>query len=240
MKNLVLLLLIALVGWGFYNQRSAAQPLAMRFRPVDHPIEERPFVCILCSGPESRHALDSLTSQLYHNYRTLSLDENSDLLTQLTTAIQSCADREIILILNGRGWLAHEWVLARLNQFYANPDLWLTYGQNLIPPSYTKSSSKPLPADNVRSLPRFIGPPITCYASLFKQIDRSSLCYEEQFVPAAQEFAYTLPLIELARDHSQFLSEILYISIPDEESELAAYCERYIRTLPAYPPAESL
>jgi len=240
MKNLVLLLLIALIGWGFYNQRNPPQPLATRFRPVDHPIEERPFVCILCPGPESRHALESVTSQVYHNCRTIPLDENSELLAQLTTAIQTCADREIILILNGRGWLAHEWVLARLNQFYADPDLWLTYGQNLTPPSYTKSSSRPVTSENVRSIPRFIGPPITFYASLFKQIDRSSLCYEEQFVPAAHEFAYSIPLIELAHDHSQFLSEILYISLPEEESELTAYCERYIRTLPAYPPAEAL
>ena len=55
--------------------------------------------------------------------------ERVGIAANLLRVVEQCADQEIIVVINGEDWLAHKWVLSRLNQYYANPDLWLTFGQ---------------------------------------------------------------------------------------------------------------
>ena len=49
-------------------------------------------------------------------------------LANLARAVSNSLDDEIIVPIGAEGYLAHEWVLQRLNQYYADPELWLTIG----------------------------------------------------------------------------------------------------------------
>ena len=117
------------------------------------------FICGFNNGAFLEKTLRSVFSQVYDNYRLIYIDDASTdgsfelardcisqsgyssratfvhndqrlgLLANLVRAVQVCKDQEIVILLHGQDWLAHEWVLERLNQYYADPDLWLTYGQ---------------------------------------------------------------------------------------------------------------
>ena len=103
--------------------------------------------------------LDSVFSQKYTNYRVIYVDDaspdgtgelveqyikehkqeekftllcNQERLGALAnqyTAITSCDDMAIIVILDGDDWFAHDQVLAYMNNVYADTNVWLTYGQ---------------------------------------------------------------------------------------------------------------
>jgi glycosyltransferase involved in cell wall biosynthesis len=54
----------------------------------------------------------------------------------LARAIGSCLDREIVIPLSAKDWLASPFVLSQLNAFYQNPDVWLSSSKTLEYPSY--------------------------------------------------------------------------------------------------------
>ena len=49
-------------------------------------------------------------------------------LANIYTIVHSCKNTDIIAILDGDDWFAHNLVLARVNQEYKDPNVWLTYG----------------------------------------------------------------------------------------------------------------
>ncbi len=162
-------------------------------------------------------------------------------LASLTAAIRGRLGEEIIVVLNGEDWLAHEWVLQRLNQYYADPDLWLIYGQGLDYPTLQIGGAKLQDGikneTGVRTQPLAFSHLKTFYAALFKKIRDPDLLHNGEYVQAAMEIAYMLPMLEMAEDHSHHLSEILYISNREsarEDREMAAFFERRIRALQPY------
>ena len=229
------------------------------------------------NGAAVEKTLQSAFSQKYEEMRIIYIDDassdgsfehardliyDSGLLCQVTLvkneeplghaanlfrAVQSCRDDEIVVVLNGEDRLAHEWVLQRLNQYYADPDLWLTYGQYRDYPSFQLGQSRPFSEaqwkeKGIRGIPFASFHLKTFYAALFKTIREEDLLYQGQFMPAAADLAYMIPLLEMAKDHFQFLPEILYLSTgaPKEERELQARCEQHIRSQTAYAPLSSL
>jgi glycosyltransferase involved in cell wall biosynthesis len=111
------------------------------------------------NGAVVAKTLASIFNQNYENYRVVYVDDASSdgsfdlvkdlvydggryiqvelvqneqrlgVLASLVKAVKACADEEIVVVVGGEDWLAHEWVLQRLNAYYDNPDLWMTYGQ---------------------------------------------------------------------------------------------------------------
>lgn len=125
----------------------------------------------------------------------------------IARAIASCSPHEIVVMLGGEDWLAHEWVLSRLNQYYANPDLWMTYGQAREYPSYAMGLAKPAGENGEpRKQPFFASHLQSFYADLFQRIAPEHLAY-----PAAVGLAYMLPMLEMAGSHAALIPEILYI-----------------------------
>ncbi len=190
-----------------------------------HSLEKRSFVIIL-SGDHSDKALSSIESQTYEHFRVIDLGEEASRMTNLLVAIDQCEEDEIVVLLNQNGWLAHEWVLTTLNQYYGNSDLWLTYGSSCEYPTYHLGNASNLP--------------FTFYAGLFKRIERSDLLSQEVFFPASLNLAILLPMMGMAEGHSQCVSEILYVVDGKQASsidvELEARCEEMVRSLPAYAP----
>jgi glycosyltransferase involved in cell wall biosynthesis len=222
------------------------------------------------NGANLEKTLESVFSQNYENFRIIYIDDGSDdgsedlardliyaspcftkiqfhqnvkplgMLASTTHAVRGCSDEEIVVVLNGDDWLAHEWVLTRLNQYYADPDLWLTFGQSRDYPTYAKGNARAF---------QEIGKPLraqvfaathlkTFYASLFKKINEADLQYKGEYFQGAADLAYMFPMLEMAQGHSQCLHDILYIcnrnALKTEDREIHAFCEKQIRSLSPY------
>ncbi len=224
------------------------------------------------NGANLEKTLQSVFLQNYENFRILYIDDASDdgsgdlardliydspiftkiqfhqnekplgTLASLTRAIRGFPDEEIVAVLHGDDWLAHEWVIARLNQYYADPDLWLTYGEASDYPTYQLGKARPLDGKGkpIRSQPLSTTHLKTFYAGLFKKIDDADLQYKGEYFQGAADLAFMFPLLEMADGHSQCLQEVLYIcnrdSLKTEDRELHAFCEKQIRSLPPHEP----
>lgn len=224
------------------------------------------------NGATVEKTLSSVFSQNYENYRIIYIDDasdngsydlardriyESDRLPQVTLvhnedhlgdlaniyrAVQTCQDDEIVVVLQGEDWLAHEWVLQRLNAYYADPDLWLGLAQSIDFPTYQLAPPQDLSPHRTQSS---IGSHLkTFYASLFKKIRESDFIYSGTFLPACAELAYMTPMLEMGKHHVQFIPEVLSInnrlSIQKQERELQLRCEKFVRSLDPYPPLTAL
>lgn len=219
--------------------------------------------------------LRSMFSQVYPNYRIIYVDDGStdgsfslvkdlvDLnefrekvilicnveplgeLANLCQVLEMCEDREIVVWIGGTDWLAHEWVLNRLNCYYADPDLWMTYGQYREFPGYRLGQCAPFDRRELEEK-GFRGAPFTAshlrtfYAGLFNKISKADLMYQGEFLSAAIDAAVMTPLLEMAENHFQYIPEILYIANRQlstlENPEEISRAEHYIRSLASYPP----
>lgn len=138
------------------------------------------------------------------------------ILSNLITAAQLCHDDEIMVLLDGDDKLVGPHVLALVNEYYKNPDVWLTYGQ-FIPshPGYLGWCSK-IPDDVIqdnrfrKSL--FVSSHLkTFYTWLFKKIKIEDFKLGGQFFHVATDLAYMLPMLEMAGNRSRFIPHALYV-----------------------------
>lgn len=157
-------------------------------------------------------------------------------------AAHSCLDQEIIIICDGDDWFAHEHVLQRLNEKYADPSVWATYGSYIEYPSYSytvANFASPLPSkivskNAVRAFSKehwCISHMRTFYAGLFKQIRVDDIVYQGKYFDVAADVAFMIPMAEMAGEHLQFVDEILYIynrASPLNDNKLRAERQRRI------------
>src|SRR5271154_5323007 len=68
-------------------------------------------------------------------------------LQNLYNAISFCADDELVVLLDGDDWLAHNGVLTKLNEIYCATDCWMTYGQYRSWPDNALGLSKEIASD---------------------------------------------------------------------------------------------
>lgn len=220
------------------------------------------------NGGSLEKILNSVFTQNYENFRIVYVDDASDdgsfelardliydmknlipttlihneaplgSLASLKSAIEECSDQEIVVVVDGHGWLAHEWVLTRLNQYYANSELWLTYGQfrnypsfdlEAIPPSAEKQKAARSELPSEFHLQTF-------YAALFKKIAKDDLLCLGKHFEVRMPIAYMAPMMEMAESHVQYIPETLYVLHPEMEAvvqrDLQASLDVYIRSLP--------
>ncbi len=159
---------------------------------------------------------------------------------------QLCKPTDIVVILDGDDWFAHTQVLSRLNDVYADGSIWLTYGQFREYPSGKLGFCIPMPREVIennafRDFERIPSHLRTFYAGLFHKIKLVDLMYEGGFFPMAPDMAAMMPMIEMARDHFKFISEVLLeynavnpISEHRISADLQKKCDIAIRALPQY------
>jgi glycosyltransferase involved in cell wall biosynthesis len=226
------------------------------------------------NGASLSKTLSSVFAQNYENYRVVYIDDASSdgsfdlardliydsdhlgqvtfvhnterlgVLANLVRALQVIPDEEIVVVLHGEDWLAHEWVLQRLNAYYADPDCWLTFGQYRDFPTYQLGVCRKIEELKYRSQPFAVSHLKTFYAGLFKKVRESDFISAGKFLSACSEMAYMIPMLEMAEDHSQFIPEVLYIKNSQaaykEDREVQMRCEKFIRALDAYAPIHQL
>ncbi len=190
--------------------------------------------------------LDSVFCQNYKNYRVIYIDDCStdgtyELVKQYiqqhdqmdrVTLIRNqqrrgalanhykaghlCKNNEIIIQLDADDWLPNEHVLERVNEAYADPDVWMTYGQHEVYPSKKSGQCKEVSPGIIRKVAyresRWITSALrTFYAGLFKQIKLQDLIHQGEFFSTTCDFAFMLPMLEMADGRIKFINEVLYI-----------------------------
>lgn len=212
-------------------------------------------------GADIEKTLSSIFFQNYENYRLIYIDDASDdgsfdlardcifdspafakttiiqnetpegPLASLFQAIQNCEKNEIVLYLQPGDFLAHEWVLQRLNSYYADPNLWLAWAKSLCFPNYEEGKGYD------QTLHSF-------YAALFHKIQKSDLMQGGEFLKEGLELAIMSPMLEMAKEHSFEIPEVLtlhnLLSFRKQDLELQAQAEKYIRSISPYDPIETL
>ncbi len=177
-------------------------------------------------------------------------EKNQGALANIYTAVHQCRNDEIVVICDGDDWLASNKVLSILNQCYHDGSVWMTYGQYIEYPSYRRgdeigncapSNLYNLEKAKFRYMPWTTTHLKTFYAGLFKKIHKEDLQKEGEFFPTTYDIAIMLPMLEMARKHSYFIPEVLYIynyenSINDGKvhRQKQMFFEKYIRSLPTY------
>lgn len=181
-------------------------------------------------------------------------EKNRGAMANLYDAIHSCRDDEIVVVLDGDDWLAHDHVLSRLNELYANPDVWLTYGNYIEYPTYKKGDNcaklippKIIKENSFREYKWSASHLRTFYAGLFKRIALHDLLFDGKFYEATCDLGSMLPMLEMAGEHIKFVKDVLCIYNRDNplsddkvRFEKQQILDRHIRTLPRYERLESL
>lgn len=123
---------------------------------------------------------------------------------------------DIVVVLDGDDWWAHDHVLALLNKVYNKFDVWITYGSHEHYPSGKRGVARKLPdkvidTNSVRKYEWVTSQQRTFYAWLFKLIKKEDLLYDDKFYSVSGDVGVMLPMIEMAGPKSMFIPDIIYI-----------------------------
>ncbi len=187
---------------------------------------------------------------LHHNPVNLGQTAN----TKLAIYQYSKQDNEVVVTVDGDDWLLHNDVLKQLNRYYANKEVWLTYGSQL---SFRRDaaatyfgepmSREILEKGTVREH-RFVASHLrTFYVGLFKQIKENDLLLNGENPKVTGDQFFMIPMVEMAGVHAYFNPDVSYgynmggtlhdfIKVPEKQHAV----EKIIRTWKRYPPLDKL
>lgn len=153
-------------------------------------------------------------SHLKSKFRLISNSRNKGAMHNHYSAISSCKESEIVVILDGDDWFAHDGVLSHLNQVYQDPNTWMTWGTYETYPAHNRVLSSKIA--NMATIDFRKSPWVTShlrsfYAGLFHKIKREDFYYEGYFLQTACDLAEMFPMLEMAREHAIYIPQILYI-----------------------------
>jgi glycosyltransferase involved in cell wall biosynthesis len=174
--------------------------------------------------------------------------ENQGSLKNLYTIIHTCADPEIVVRVDGDDFLAHPQVLKKLNKIYADPTIWMTYGNYLDYPSYKQKPNlcQKFPGSVIKNRRfrhyKWVTHHLqTFYAGLFKKISPEHLMRDGKFLPMAGDVAFVTSMLEMAAGHFHYVDEVLYLynrsnPLNDHKTNLGlqSACESYVRAMTSY------
>lgn len=190
--------------------------------------------------------LGSALAQDYHNFRVIIIDDASPdgtgpliqeylktndpqkrvkfiqnktrigALGNVYKGIWLCKPYEIVVNLDGDDWFFNENVLKKLNAAYADPNVWVTYGQFVYYPCGSPGWAAEVPREIIqqnafREYPWVTTALRTFYAGLFHRIKREDLLYKGEFYSMAGDLAYMWPILEMGGEHIRFISDVLYV-----------------------------
>ncbi len=193
-----------------------------------------------------QHNIDSALNQAYEHFQVIYIDDAStdgtghlveqyikqhprrDRITLIRNkerlgamlnryrVFHTIADHKIICELDGDDWYADENVLTRLNKEYADPNVWLTFGQFKRVPNNTIGQShpiaKPVLDNNVYRVDGYYTSMLrTYYAWLYKKINLQDLLFKGKPFSTGTDIATMYPMVEMAVNHARYIDDVLYI-----------------------------
>ena len=220
--------------------------------------------------------ISSIKSQTYKNFKVIIVDDNSSdgsllLLKKLTsgdnrfTIIRNetqkfktqnfyevinnnnlINDDDVIIELDGDDEFYGKNVVEKVHNHFKNTNLWIA-GYKWIDNKGQKSPFKHPPnADNPRSQIWAYSAMRVFKAFLFRNIKQTDLMFEGNFVRAANDVAYGMPMLEMSgKEHFKSFNDITYLynwhdknthtkTSSVRDTSLQKRTEKYIYTLPRY------
>jgi hypothetical protein len=116
---------------------------------------------------------------------------------------------EIVALLDGDDWLAHERVAEQVIAMHETGAL-VTYG-NYIASDGESGVCAPYARGDYRREPWRASHLKTFRASLFHKLDEADLQIDGKWLDVAADVAVMLPLLELAGEHVLFCKDVLYV-----------------------------
>jgi glycosyltransferase involved in cell wall biosynthesis len=167
-------------------------------------------------------------------------------MANLYRMVHACADHEVVLTVDGDDWLAHPLVLKRVNETYADEDVWITWGQYRTHPDQALGCAGGIPPEVVagnayRDHDWRSSHLRTFRAWLFKRIAACDLMIEGEWAPMAWDVPMMFAMLEMSGEHGRFLDEVLYVY--NDENPLNEHkldrarqqrIERHFRARPRY------
>ncbi|MCH9612149.1 MAG: hypothetical protein S4CHLAM102_06330 [Chlamydiia bacterium] len=206
-----------------------------------------------CSTDRTQEIVENYTRQIRKEDQLILINnsENKGALRNLYEVIHNVIDDDdIIVIVDGDDALINLHVLEHLNEVYTTSgrETWLTYGQFCCMSNRSKGWTVDMPEDIVErcAFREFVHLPShlrTFSAWLFKKICVQDLMLDGEFFPMTCDVAIMMPMIEMARDHFQFIQKPLYlyndmnpISDHHKDESMQRFFDRHVRTNRRYQP----
>lgn len=192
-----------------------------------HSIEmqrfSKPFdVCVIDDAstlPEQRTILTHFCQK--NGWQSIFHSTNQGALVSLVDGIQAlnCQENDVIIVLDGDDWLAHDQVLTFLDQIYQDPEIYLTYGsfESHPPHCLNITYATPLPREVIelqlyRQIPWIFQHPRTFRFHLWQRLNQEDLKDEAgNYYKISGDRAFFYPLLEMSGFHTHFINQILYI-----------------------------
>lgn len=223
-----------------------------------HSIETQTYknydACIIDDAStlqQQREIIDEFCSR--NGWKKIFHEKNSGALKGLVDALGDfgCHDDDVIVVIDGDDWFAHENVLARLHQIYSENDIYMTWGQcEVYPPSKTPMRyAQPVPDMVIeqqlyRDIPFAFWHPATFKYVLWRHIDDKDLRDQNgEYFRIMKDKATLFPMLEMCGRKKKYIDETLYIY--NIENPLNDYAntpmdeikrvDSYLQSKPRYP-----
>lgn len=191
--------------------------------------------------------------QLKDKIQLINNEQRSGAMANFYNVISSLDPKVVVVTLDGDDRLAHGGVLELLAQVYADPNVWMTYGNYRTEPGHVPSLCAPFPDEVLRKRSFRKHPWVSSHlrtyrAKLFQKVKRADFMWHGFFVPSACDVAIMMPLLELASlGHIRYIPEVLYLynvgnPIRDVtvNGRLQINITKYIRSRKPYKPLKTL
>lgn len=126
-------------------------------------------------------------------------------------------DEDICVTLDGDDWLFDECVFERVNEYYSNPNVWMTFGQFVFDDGKNIKNGfthKPKDFDNVRNVGWTSSHMRSFKAWLFRKIKKKHLInpHTKNFWASAGDVACFAPMLEMAgEDRVIYVDDLNYV-----------------------------
>jgi hypothetical protein len=197
-------------------------------------------------GPVGRRCIDSVRSQVGVDVEHVCIDSAPEVtkLENLVAAISRITPLEVVALVDGDDWLAHDKALARVARLHAE-GAWLTYGSFRYSDGRAgfagphRGPSAPWSATHLK----------TFRAGLFNAIRYSDLRFDGKWIDRADDVAFMLPMLAMASERAVYEPNVHYVYDLSSSWEWQAppaarahdkRIETHVRSLPPYTRLESL
>jgi len=177
-----------------------------------------------CSTDDTAALVDKFVADHHveNKFTVIHNKERKGSLRNVYETIHSIAPEKIVVDLDGDDALAHDKVLERLAEVFADKNIWLSFGNVTCWPSKWTGPTEPVPQElitknKMRSYRDIWLPVRTFYAKLFHQIKKEDLLQKDgNFYVAGGDMAFMAAMLDMAsQGHFKKLSEVLYIYYVD-------------------------
>lgn len=201
---------------------NSADYIAKTLQSIEMQTDQQFDVCVIDDGSTVEKQREIISDFCNRNHwKTLFYEKNQGAMHGLVHAIPflACQDDDVIIVIDGDDWLAHENVFKKLRQVYTENDVYLTWGQCEIYPSgkspiyYAQPISDMILEQKLfRKIPFVFWHPGTFKYYLWKHIKDSDLRdVDGNYLRLLKDKATLYPMLEMAGKKICYIEEVLYI-----------------------------